>query len=170
MRVSSSLRLLVVGGVAAVALVSASPAFTGSGSPGAVYVQTNTAPVNYVQVFTRGSDGALATAGRYATGGSGNPASNPPLGIPFLDSAGSVTLGDGGRLVFAVNAGDNTVSSFRVGPGGLQLADTEATHGVRPISATTSGDLLYVLNSTETSASIAGFKVSPNGDLTLIPG
>lgn len=160
------------------ALVSASPAFTGGGgSPGAVYVQTNTSPVNYVQVFTRGSDGALTTAGRYATGGSGNPAANPPLGIPFLDSAGSVTLSDGhgrshrrGRLLFAVNAGDNTVSSFSVGKDGLQLVDTEPTHGSRPISVTTSDDLVYVLNSTASSASIAGFKVSPRGDLTLIPG
>lgn len=170
MRVSASLRLLVVGGFTAIALVSASPATTGSGSPGAVYVQTNTAPVNYVQVFTRGPDGALTTAGRYATGGAGNPANNEPLGIPFLDSAGSVTLGDGGRLLFAVNAGDNTVSSFRVQGGGLQLVDTEPTLGVRPISVTASRDLLYVLNSTASSASIAGFRVSPNGDLTLIPG
>jgi 6-phosphogluconolactonase len=169
MRVSPGLRVLVVGGVAAAALAVASPAFTG-GSPGAVYVQTNTAPVNYVQAFTRGSDGALVTAGRYATGGSGNPAANPPLGIPFLDSAGSVTLSGSGKLLFVVNAGDNTVSSFRVGPSGLQLADTEPTLGSRPISSATSGDLLYVLNSNVGSASIVGFKVSPNGALTLIPG
>ena len=40
----------------------------------AVYVQTNTAPVNYVMAFDRSSDGTLTPAGRFATGEAGKPA------------------------------------------------------------------------------------------------
>ena len=101
---------------------------TGRGN-GAVYVQTNTAPNNYVMVFNRNHNGTLTAAGQVATGGVGKPAGNPPLGIPFLDTAGSVTLSHNGRFLFVVNAGDNTVSSFRVGPHGLQLADVEPSLG-----------------------------------------
>ena len=80
-------------------------------------------------VFDRNHNGTLTAAGQVATGGVGKPAGNPPLGIPFLDTAGSVTLSHNGRFLFVVNAGDNTVSSFRVGPHGLQLADVEPSLG-----------------------------------------
>jgi 6-phosphogluconolactonase len=137
---------------------------------GAVYVQTNTAPVNYVQVFDRNKDGTLTTAGRYPTGGVGRPGGNPPMGIPFLDTAGSVTLSDNGKSLFVVNAGNNTVSSFRVDPKGLTLADVESTNGLRPISSTSHHHLLYVLNSETAAASIFGYQVEGNGELTPIPG
>jgi 6-phosphogluconolactonase len=142
---------------------------TGSGK-GAVYVQTNTAPDNYVMVFDRNHDGTLTPAGQVATGGAGKPAGNPPLGIPFLDTAGSVTLSQNGRFLFVVNAGDNTVSSFRVGPHGLQLADVEPSMGSRPASSTTDDHLLYVLNSEMDSANISGYRIGSQGGLTPIPG
>jgi 6-phosphogluconolactonase (cycloisomerase 2 family) len=142
-----------------------------SNGRGAVYVQTNTAPANYVMVFDRSSNGTLTPAGRVATGGVGKPAGNPPLGIPFLDSAGSVTLSDNGQFLFVVNAGDNTVSSFRVGPhGGLQLADVESSNGSRPVSSTSHGHVVYVLNSELTSANISGYRVGAHGQLTPIAG
>jgi len=140
------------------------------GSQAAVYVQTNTDPINYVVVFDRSHDGTLTLAGRVATGGVGKPAGNPPLGIPFLDSAGSVTLSDNGNILFVVNAGDNTVSSFRVRPQGLEFADREPTFGSRPVSSTSHDHLLYVLNSDTTSASISGYRVDADGMLTSIPG
>jgi 6-phosphogluconolactonase (cycloisomerase 2 family) len=136
-----------------------------------VYVQTNSAPANYVQTFTANNRGVLTAGPLFATGGAGNPSGNPPLGIPFLDSSGSVTLSDNGRLLFVVNAGDNTVSSFRVTSAGLVLADRETTGGTRPISTTSTGsDLLYVLNSASGSASISGFRVGRDGELSPIPG
>jgi 6-phosphogluconolactonase len=161
---------LLFGIFALLALAAPTSARPAGGDAGAVYVQTNTAPTNYVQILTRNADGTLTLAGRVATGGAGNPANNPPLGIPFLDTAGSVHLSDGGRLLFVVNAGDNTVSSFRVGPDGLRLADVEPTQGTRPVSVTSSNNLVYVLNSDSGSASIVGFKVSGSGKLTMIPG
>jgi 6-phosphogluconolactonase len=153
------------------AALLAPPAQTDNGSGrSAVYVQTNTAPVNYVQIFNRNHDGTLTTAGRVATGGVGKPAGNPPLGIPFLDSAGSVTLSKNGQLLFVVNAGDNTVSSLRVGPHGLQLADVESSFGSRPVSSTTNGNVLYVLNSELGVANISGYWVGSHGQLTPISG
>jgi 6-phosphogluconolactonase len=136
----------------------------------AVYVQSNTAPFNSVLVFDRNHDGTLTPAGSVLTGGAGKPADNPPFGIPFLDSAGSVVLSNNGKLLFVVNAGDNTVSSLRVTAHGLQPADVELTFGSRPVSATTHGHLLYVLNSDTGSASISGYRVGGHGELTPIPG
>jgi 6-phosphogluconolactonase len=136
----------------------------------AVYVQSNTAPFNTVLVFDQNHDGTLTPAGSVMTGGQGKPTGNPPFGIPFLDSAGSVTLSDNGRSLFVVNAGDNTVSSLRVTAHGLQLADVVPTFGSRPISATTHGHLLYVLNSDTGSASISGYRIDGHGGLTPIPG
>jgi 6-phosphogluconolactonase (cycloisomerase 2 family) len=77
-----------------------------------------------------------------------------------------VNLTPDGRLLFVVNAGDNTVSSFRVTASGLKLAERVSSGGVLPISLTSSGHLLYVLN--ELSGSIFGLHVSPSGHLTPI--
>lgn len=149
--------------------VWAPPALGGEGKK-QVYVQSNTAPFNTVLIFDQNHDGTLTPAGSVMTGGAGQPAGNPPLGIPFLDSAGSVTVSDNGRFVFVVNAGDDTVSSFRVTGHGLRLVDVEPSMGFRPISSTTDGHLLYVLNTDVGSASIAGFRIDAHGALTFIPG
>lgn len=141
-----------------------------AGGKDAVYVQTNTAPANYVLAFDRNADGTLGASTRYATGGAGKPAANPPLGIPFIDTAGSVTLSENGQFLFVVNAGNNTISSFRVRASGLQLADVEPSFGLRPVSSTSYGKLLYVLNSESASASIAGYRVDSAGSMTPIPG
>jgi 6-phosphogluconolactonase (cycloisomerase 2 family) len=82
------------------------------------------------------------------------------------DSAGSVNLTPDGRLLFVVNAGDNTISSFRVTESGLKPADRIASGGILPVSLTSSGDLLYVLN--ELSGSIYGLRFSNSGELTPI--
>jgi 6-phosphogluconolactonase len=140
------------------------------GGRSSVYVQTNTAPANFVMAFDRNRDGTLDAPVRYATGGVGKPAGNPPLDIPFLDSAGSVTLSQNGKLLFVVNAGNNTVSSFRVNSRGLQLADVESTFGSRPVSSTVDDKLLYVLNSDTATSSISGYDVGSNGSLTPIAG
>lgn len=136
---------------------------------GRVYVATNST-TNYVVVFHRADNGALNRIGRFATHGAGQPAANPPLGIPFLDTAGSVGLSQNGRVLFAVNAGDNTVTSFLVTDAGLQFADRESTNGVRPISLTSNDDRLFVLNSDTGTAGITGFHFSWWGKLTHIDG
>jgi 6-phosphogluconolactonase len=134
----------------------------------AVYTQTNDPAGNNVLVFTRNSDGTLTEPPkRVSTGGVGT-ASQPPFGFPIVDSQGSVLLTEHGRLLFVVNSGSNTVSSFRVTRSGdLQLADQKPSGGVLPISVTADHRLLYVLNE---GGNISGLRYSKSGQMTPIPG
>ena len=76
-------------------------------SHGAVYTQTNDPSGNTVQQFTRGGDGSLRPAGTFATGGTG---------LATLGGRqGAVALSGDGRSLYAVNAGSDSVSVFRVG-------------------------------------------------------
>jgi 6-phosphogluconolactonase len=176
-------RVLVAFGLALTALMATAAGAEAAPpmlKPGAVFTQSNTAPNNRVLAYNRGADGQLNKVDEFATGGSGRPAGNPPAftGFPVLDSMGSVNLsddGDNNSCLFVVNAGSNDVSSFRVRPDGLQLADKEQSGGTRPasVSSTTSGpgkQIMYVLNSDDASASIRGFSVSSSCALTVIPG
>jgi 6-phosphogluconolactonase (cycloisomerase 2 family) len=135
-----------------------------SGGVDGFYTQTNT-PENAVVVFTRNTDGTIVHRETVKTGGKGL-ASVPPLGFSILDSSGSVNLTPDGGLLFVVNAGDNTISSFQVTESGLKLADRVPSGGILPVSLTSSGDLLYVLN--ELSGSIFGLRFSDGGQLTPI--
>ena len=157
--------------------VGASPALAGKpGKPGkrhkpgggAVYTETQNPAGNEIVVYRRASDGTLTEVARVPTGGVG-AASTPPFGFPIVDSQGSVELTRNGRLLFAVNAGDDTISSFRVGKrGGLTLVDREPSGGDLPVSIDTQGKLLYVVNSL--SGNIRGFRFKPNGQMTAISG
>lgn len=150
---------LLVSGLALVALAAAAAATAtaSDSSPGAVYTLTNAATGNAVLAFSRAADGTLTPQGTFPTGGRGSGAA--------LGSQGAVILSDDGRRLFAVNAGDSTVSLFDVQPNGLVLDATVASGGTQPISATVHGNLLYVLN----SDGISGFKVA-NGSLTALDG
>lgn len=135
---------------------------------GAVYTQTQDPAGNEIVVYKRRSDGSITESSRVATGGLGAAAS-PPNNFPILDSQGPVELTRNGRLLFAVNAGDDTISAFRVKRrGGLRLVDREPSGGDFPVSLDTQGKLLYVLN--ELSGDITGFRFTPRGRLQHIPG
>jgi 6-phosphogluconolactonase len=161
--------------VLAAALVAALPATalakpgkkhgTTRNAAGAFYTQTNDPNGNAVLVYARKADGKLTLTQTVNTRGRG-AAATPPFGFPIADGAGSVNLTPDGRLLFVVNAGDNTVSSFRVTHGHLKLVDRQTSGGILPISVTSSGHLLYVLN--ELSGSIFGLRFSNNGRLTPI--
>jgi hypothetical protein len=144
---------------------------------GAAYTESNDPIANTVIAFNRLADGRLEQRQVVLTGGQGKrapqPGCEPPGGCPMLDSSGAVGVTENGRLVFAVNAGSNTVSSFRETPQGLQLVEQESTRGQSslgdfPISLTVHGNLLYVLNSS--SNTIVGFRFTPAGDMTPIVG
>jgi 6-phosphogluconolactonase (cycloisomerase 2 family) len=137
------------------------------GKPGAVYTETQDPAGNEVVVYRRSAKGKLSEIARVATGGVGS-ATNPPFGFPILDSQGGVELTRSNRLVFAVNAGDDTVSSFKVTRHGLRLVDRESSGGDLPISLDSHGRLLYVLN--ELSGDISGLRFDSHGQMTPIPG
>ena len=133
-----------------------------AGDAGAIYTITNATSGNQVLIFKRAADGSLAPAGAVGTGGTGN---GPVIG---LHSQGSVKLSQDNRWLFVVNAGSNSLSSFRVSPDGLALADTKPSGGSLPVSLAGHGRLLYVLD--QGSDNIAGFFVGNRGELKSIPG
>jgi 6-phosphogluconolactonase len=155
------------------ALVALAPTTVMAGTPGnrgagAVYTETQDPAGNEIVVYKRASNGTITERDRVATGGVG-AASTPPFGFPIVDSQGSVELTRNGRLLFAVNAGDDTISSFRVGKrGGLKLVDREPSGGDLPVSLDTRGHLLYVVNGL--SGDISGFRFRRSGQFRPIPG
>ena len=154
MQVSLKSRALVL----ALAIV---PSITFAQGAGGVYVITNSPAGNAVVVYDRAGSGTLTPAGVYPTGGSGTGAG--------LGSQGAVIVTEDRRFLFAVNAGSNSVSSFRIRPEGLELAGTVSSGGVLPTSVTYAGGLLYVLNAGGTN-NITGFSVDPKGRLTPLAG
>ena len=105
-----------------------------------VYTETNAAAGNEVLAFH--ADGS--SAGAYATGGAGTGAG--------LGSQGAVTVADGGRTLFAVNGGSDSVSEFAVAPSGaLRPLGTFGT-GTGPVSVAVQGDHVYVLGQNSVTA------------------
>ncbi|MBC8078641.1 MAG: beta-propeller fold lactonase family protein [Chloroflexales bacterium] len=155
-RIAVALLLVCVGlttfGQGGVASAASAPA-------GAVYALTNAADGNAVAIFNRAGDGTLTAASSVPTGGLGTGAG--------LGSQGALAFGKNGKLLFAVNAGSNEISTFKVGKTGLTLVDRVASGGVLPISLTTHDDTLYVLNA-GASGNITGFRIR-EGKLVPLP-
>lgn len=151
----------VLGIASLTALTLVGGASASSDAPGAVYALTNAVTGNAVVVYDRASGGELAPAGTYATGGIGSGAG--------LGSQGSVIVSDDHHLLFAVNAGSNSVSSLVVRPNGLELADVVPSGGSMPTSIAFSRGLLYVLNAGIPN-NVSGFTVGRDGDLSPIAG
>ena len=141
--------------------VSAPPVAAAADAPGAVFALTNQVAGNSVATFARAADGSLTWAGSVATGGTGAGSG--------LGSQGALALSDDGRWLFAVNAGSNDISAFRVGANGLTLTSRVASGGVRPISLTVHGDFVYVLNAGG-NGNVSGFTIGGDGALTAITG
>lgn len=129
-----------------------------SNAAAAVYVQTNDAAKNEVLAFERGTDGALAPKGAYATGGRGT-------GEPHLPSQSSIVISGDGRHLLVVNAGSDELSLFAIEDGGLALLDHVASGGSVPTSVAVTDDLVYVLNNG--TPNIAGFRISEAGLVEL---
>jgi len=144
-------------------LLTNAPLTQAEDDKGAVFVMTNAASGNQIDIFVRSEDGALRAAGAVATGGNGSGGTIDPL-----HSQGSLRLSADHRFLFAVNAGSGTVSSFDVDGTQLALVSTVSSGGSLPSALAQSGDLLYVLNSGG-NGNITGFHVGRDGRLTQIP-
>lgn len=139
------------------ALAALTPAgANAAGAAGAVYALSNSPFGNSVIAYDRAADGTLTAAGTYATGGTGTGAS--------LSSQAAVALSDDHRFLFAVNAGSDSISSFRIRGGGLELASTVPSGGDMPTSVTHRQGLLYALNAGAPN-SVVGFSVARDGTL-----
>lgn len=129
---------------------------------GQVYTMTNASSENAVLVYQRAPDGRLTPAGSVGTDGVGSGSG--------LGNQGGLILSEHGRWLLAVNAGSNTISAFRVhGNGSLTRTSTVPSGGVKPISVTMRGNLVYALNAGG-SGNIVGFRLGHRGLLTMIPG
>lgn len=147
---------------------------------GAVYAMTGEAPANAVVAFTRAADGALTPLGRYPTGGAGTgglavPAlSGQPTADP-LSSANALRLSDDHHLLFAVNAGNATLTSFRVNADySLTRVAVVPVGNPLPVSIGVSRHLIYVATDGDPvhmrPAALVGFRVSRDGHLMAIHG
>lgn len=126
-----------------------------------LYAESNAAANNQVMVYEIGAGGLLHLNGTTSSGGAGT-------GVG-LGSQGALTLDEDHELLFAVNAGSNSVSSFKVrSDGSLELAHTENSGGTTPVSLSVHEGLLYVLNFG--SDNIHGFRIGEEGTLTHIVG
>lgn len=136
---------------------------------GAVYTMNNVAGANHVIVFDRDEDGSLTRVDSVATGGNGS-GPHPVFGTDPLESQDALILSDDNRFLFAVNAGSNQVSSFRVAEdGALTRVSVVSSGGQFPVSLAARGTVLYVVNAMD-GGSISGFSVGTNGSLTPLAG
>ncbi len=95
---------------------------------------------------------------------SGGMGTGSPLG-----SQGALAISADHHWLFAVNAGSNSISSFKINPdGSLELTSTVNSEGEVPVSLTVHDNMLYVLN--HGSDNIHGFWVSKDGMLSQIEG
>jgi len=144
-------------GVAGTAAAAPAPAHHDHRSQ-TVYTLTNDPAGNQVLAF-HSEGGVLAPLGSFPTGGLGTGAG--------LGSQGAVIVA--GDRLFAVNAGTDDISSFRIRrDGSLVLTDREPTGGDEPVSITEHDGVVYVLNGGDES--VTGLRVRGNGDLRPIPG
>jgi 6-phosphogluconolactonase (cycloisomerase 2 family) len=134
---------------------------------GAVFVQTDDLDHNSVVAFARDDDGRLHRVGEFFTGGRGGVEQDVPL--DSLASQDSLTYDRAHRLLFAVNAGSNTVTSFRVTGAHLSRLQTVPSGGVFPVSVSAGHDRLYVLNAGG-SGNVTGYRINPAGQLSALPG
>ena len=132
---------------------------------GNVYAMDNNPEGNRLVVYGRFSNGALRRFGSVGTGGlgAGDNADADPLG-----SQESIIVSENGRTLYSVNAGSNTISIFHLTRLGRPiLIQRVSSEGTFPVSLTTDGELLYVLNSGD-NGTIAGYNIGKNGRLELI--
>lgn len=125
---------------------------------GKLFMVSNAADGNVLQVYSRSADGPATLVTRVATGGTGSGAG--------LGSQGAVTLSSDGRYLFAVNAGSNSVSTFKLGRRGVELISTVPSGGERPVSVAESGGVVYVLN----APPAPGDTANGTGDANLLAG
>jgi len=148
--------------------------------------------VNQVVAYSRDENGVLTQIGVYDTGGVGENIRNS--GANPLASQDPLIVSKDQRFVFAVNAGSESISSFRIDddfgltPASLNVSSSGQSGAQNPVSLTMFEDILYVVNSgnfvdsegqeldtlpadrNRVNASIIGFRVADDGTLSELPG
>ncbi len=134
---------------------------------GHVFAMTNASDHNQVVVYDRGEDGLLTLRDVVATEGAGSGGKSPLDPGDALGAQSPLLLSDDGRWLFAVNAGSDEISVFRVCGGRLELTDVVKSGGDFPASLAYRDGLLYVLNAGG-EGNITGFHLGRTGRLRPI--
>jgi 6-phosphogluconolactonase (cycloisomerase 2 family) len=156
---TGALALAVVASFAAPALAQPAAAARPAdirAADNAVFVQTDNPSGNAVVAYHRGGDGSLTLAGTYATGGKGGVLAGSV--VDHLASQGSLTYDAEHGLLFAVNAGSNTVTVFAARGDRLALRQVLRSDGPFPVSVAVHDALVYVLNA-RGGGSVQGYRI-----------
>ena len=131
-----------------------------------VFVQTDNPSGNQVVAYDRAGNGSLTLGATYNTGGIGGLLNGSA--VDHTASQGSLAYDQRNALLYAVNAGSNTVSVFSVRGDHLSLRQVVGSGGDFPVSVAVHGSLVYVLNALN-GGSVQGY-VSFFGHLFPLPG
>jgi hypothetical protein len=124
------------------------------GQPPAIFVQTDNPAGNQVVTFAEQPNGQLSEDGVVSTGGLGGMSA----GATNLASQGSLTYDPEHQLLFAVNAGSDTISVLSVEGRSVQLEQVLKSGGEFPDSIAVHGNLVYVANAGG-AGSVSGFGI-----------
>lgn len=134
-------------GTLTLTVVSSVPKSDAIVAQGAVYVQTNALDGNEIAAFGRNLDGTIFHIGDYPTGGLGSTEFDGGEGLDPLISADSVIAVQGGKFLVTVNAGSDTITSFRIEENfSLTRLSTVSSGGVGPNSLAYANGYLFVSN------------------------
>lgn len=122
--------------------------------PPSVFVQTNNPAGNQIIVFRQEPNGQLSEKQVVSTGGLGAASA----GASNLASEGSLTYDPAHHLLFAVNAGSDTISVLSVDGNNVRLDQALPSGGEFPNSVAVHGNLVYVVNAGGTG-SVSGFYI-----------
>ena len=126
-----------------------------------IYTLDNAVADTRVVVIEHNAGGSLVAIGSVSTQGKGSGAN--------LGSQGSLALSSNGRWLFAVSAGSNQITTFAIDGDELTFVSTVPSGGTMPISVTSHGKLVYVLNAGG-AGNITGFELDHRGTLAPIAG
>lgn len=132
----------------------------------AVFVQTNNPAGNQIDVFAAHRDGRLSLRQAVGTGGLGGQTAQS--GADHLASQDSLVYDSNRGLLFAVNAGSDSLSMLSTWGHRARLLQVVPSGGAFPVSVAVHGDLVYVLNAGG-AGSVSGYRLV--GDhLVALPG
>jgi 6-phosphogluconolactonase (cycloisomerase 2 family) len=163
---AGALGLAAAGGLAAFAgpAQAADLPGTAGAAPPTVFVQTDNPAGNQVIALAQQPDGQLSQEQVVSTGGLGGA----EAGANNLASQGSLTYDPEHHLLFAVNAGSDTISVLSMEGSTVRLDQVLGSRGEFPNSIAVHGNLVYVANAGG-AGSVSGFSIV--GQLVVpIPG
>lgn len=135
-----------------------------------LYSETNAGSNTIVRMARSAVDGSLTVTDTTSTGGAGSngqTVAGTSAAANSLDSQFAITVSSDGKTLFAVNAGDDSISSFSIdATGKLTLQKKNQTTGNFPNSLAYSKGYLYA--AFLGSKKVIAYKVNSDDSLTLV--